>query len=146
MARLQIFLLGLFLSLSVSYPQGRPSLRERAEKGDAEAQFNLGKNYEAGRGGLKRDYAEAANWYRRSADQGDPYAQASLGILYRFGKGVPQDNTQAYMWFSLAASQTTGGEQETIAEMRESAAAHMTSEQIKEAQQLAREWKPKPRQ
>ena len=136
----------MLLSLSVSYSQNRPSLRERAENGDAEAQFNLGKNYEAGRGGLKRDYAEAANWYRRSAEQGDPYAQASLGILYRFGKGVPQDSTQAYMWFSLAASQTTGGEQETIAEMRESAASHMTSEQIKEAQRLAREWKPKPRQ
>jgi len=136
----------MLVSLPLSYSQTKPSLRERAEKGEAEAQFNLGKNYEAGRGGLKRDYTEAANWYRRSAEQGDPYAQASLGILYRFGKGVPHDNVTAYMWFDLAASQISGGEQETIAEMRDAAAAHMTPGQIKEAKRLAHEWKPKKTQ
>ena len=72
----------LLFVLLLAYAQ---PLRERAAKGDAEAQFNLGKNYEAGRGGLKKDYAEAARWYLKSAEQGNVYAQASLGILYHAG-------------------------------------------------------------
>lgn len=121
----------------------RPSLRERAARGDAEAQFNLAKMYEAGRGGLKKDYAEAERWYRLSAEQGDPYAQASLGLLFRFGKGVPQSFEQAYMWFDLAVARTSGGEQESIQEMRDAVAARMSPEQLAEAKRLAKEWKPK---
>ncbi len=150
-SRLSLFLAAL-LCASDSYGQttavpaerSKPTLRERALKGDAEAQFNLGKMYEGGRGGLKKDYAQAAHWYRRAAEQGDPWAQASLGILFRFGKGVPQDIVQAYMWFHVAASQTRGGEQESIAEMRDAAAARMTPQQLAEARRLASEWKPNP--
>lgn len=123
-------------------PQGRPSLKERAARGDSEAQFNLGKMYEAGRGGLAKDYAEAARWYLKSAEQDDPYAQASLGIFYLHGKGVTKDLVQSYMWFALAASKTTGGEHDTIAEMRDSAGLRMTAQQIAEAKRLASEWKP----
>ena len=128
--------------VSFSHAQ-TPSLRERADKGDADAQFNLGKMYEAGRGRYQKDYAEAARWYRASAEQGDAFAQASLGILYRFGKGVPQNYVQAYMWFQLAASQDTEGAEESIAEMHDAAAARMSPQQIAEAVRLAREWKPK---
>ena len=137
-------LLTVFLTCCFSFAQApRLTLRERAAAGDAEAQFNLGKMYEAGRGGLKQDYAEAERWYRRSAEQGDVFAQASLGILHRFGKGVRQDLVQAYMWFELAASPASEGALESIAEMREAIAARMTPEQISEARRLAREWKPK---
>ena len=138
-------LLGLItVGLASSQPvPGKPSLRERAAQGDADAQFTLGKNYEAGRGGLTRDFAEAERWYRRAAEQGDVFAQASLGILHRFGKGVPQDYIQAYQWFYLAAAHSTGGEQESIAEMRDSTAAHMTPEQKAQALKLAQAWKPK---
>jgi TPR repeat protein len=137
----------LLLALSVSAAQEAPrvSLRERAEKGDPEAQFNLAKNYEAGRGGLKKDYAEAERWYLRAADQGDPFAQASLAILFRFGKGVAQDYVEAYKWFYVAASRTTGSDQESILELRDSTAARMTAAQLAEASRLAREWKPKPK-
>ena len=133
------------VALSICFAQPRPSLRERAAKGDPEAQFNLAKNYEAGRGGLKKDYAEAERWYRRSAEQGDPFAQASLGLLFRFGKGVAQDYVEAYKWFYLAASRTTGSDRDSIVELRDSTAAHLTAEQIAEAAQWAREWKPKPK-
>ena len=127
-------------------PGDRPrlSLQERAERGDADAQFNLAKMYEAGRGGRKRDYTEAERWHRKAAEQGEPYAQASLGILLRFGKGVAQDYVEAYKWLQLAVSQTSGGEQESIVELRDSTAARMTPEQIAEAKRLATEWKPKP--
>lgn len=124
-------------------PLGRPPLRERAIKGEADAQFTLGKNYEAGRGGLKKDYEQASTWYRLAAEQGDPYAQASLGLLYRFGKGVQRDLVEAYKWLEVSVSHTTGADSESIAEYRDAAAAKMTPAQINEAKRLARDWKPK---
>ena len=129
-------------ALAYSQPP-RPPLRERAAGGDPEAQFTLGKNYEAGRGGLKKDYSEAANWYRKSAEQGNVYAQASLGILYRAGRGVPQDNLQAEKWFMIATDHSPAGDRDTIVEMRDSVAAHLTPAQLAEATRLAHEWKPK---
>jgi len=136
-------LASLLLVALAQPPAGRPPLRERAAAGDPEAQFTLGKNYEAGRGGLKKDYAEAANWYRRSADQGNVYAQASLGILYHAGKGVPLDNVQAEMWFTISAGHAPPNDRDTMVEMRDSVAARLTAQQMAEAQRLAREWKPK---
>lgn len=133
----------LLLPVLLYSQPARPPLRERAANGDADAQFTLGKNYEAGRGGLKRDYAEAANWYRKSAEQGNVYAQASLGILYHAGKGVTQDNVQAEMWFTIAADRAIKGDRDTIVEMRDSVAAHLTPRQKADAQRLAHEWKPK---
>ena len=41
--------------------------RPLAEQGVAEAQFNLGWLYELGWGGVPKDYAEAARWYRLAA-------------------------------------------------------------------------------
>ena len=138
-------LLSLFPAFYVNAqpPAGRPPLKERAASGDPEAQFTLGKNYEAGRGGLKIDFAEAARWYRKSADQGNFYAQASLGILYHSGKGVPRDDIQSEMWLSVAAQRSIPGDRETIVEMKDSVAAHLTRQQKAEAERLAREWKPK---
>jgi TPR repeat protein len=113
-------------------------LRERAANGDPDAQFTLGKNYER-----KKDFAEAARWYRKSADQGNSYAEASLGIFYRAGKGVARDEVQAEMWFLVALDRAAAGDRDTLIEMRDSVAAHLTPQQLAEAQRLAREWKPK---
>jgi len=128
--------------VSVSGQPPRPSLKERAANGDAEAQFNLAKMYETGRSGYKKDFREAEHWYRLSAEQGDVFAQASLAILFRFGKGIPQDLVQAYKWFSIAASRPSEGAEESIAEMRDATAVHMTPDQLAEARRLAHEWKP----
>jgi hypothetical protein len=122
-------------------PAGRKPLKERAAAGDSEAQFTLGKNYEAGRGGLRRDYVEAERWYRLAAQQGDPYAQASLALLLRFGKGVAQDYVQSYMWFTLAIHGTQGPDRESIVELRDALAAKMTPDQIRQASRQALEWK-----
>ena len=138
--------LAFVLFAALAYPQppaGRPPLRERAAGGDPEDQFTLGKNYEAGRSGLKKDYAEAANWYRRSAEQGNVYAQASLGILYHSGKGLTRDDVQAEMWFTISADHAPQNDRDTIVEMRDSVARRLTPEQVAEAQRLAHEWHPK---
>jgi TPR repeat protein len=134
----------LTLSLYAQAPQKplRERLMDRALKGDAEAQFDLGKNFETGRIGLKKDLVQAEHWYREAANQGEPFAQASLAILYGFGKGVAPDLVQALMWYELAAEHTTGGDQTTIAEMRDDLASRMTPQQIAEARRRAHEWKP----
>src|SRR6202453_4835436 len=65
-------------------------LQQRADSGDAAAQFALGKAYESGNGVPKRT-DQAALWYRKAADQGNQKAQSNLGLLYWFGDGVEQD-------------------------------------------------------
>jgi len=80
------------------------SLRGRAEKGDAEAQFNLGFMYHFGQG-VTPDYAEALRWYRKAADLGNVSAQFNLGSMYDFGEGVPQNYAEAVRWYRRAADQ-----------------------------------------
>jgi uncharacterized protein len=123
----------------------RERLLESALKGDAESQFELGKNYEAGRIGLPRDLSQAEHWYREAANQGDPYAAASLAILLNFGKGVKRDYLQAYVWYERAASRLTGGNRESVVEMRDNIADKLKPDQIAEAQRQAKEWKPTPK-
>ena len=37
--------------------------------------------------------------------QGNPVGQSGLGLMYMYGKGVDQDYTKAFKYFSLAADQ-----------------------------------------
>jgi TPR repeat protein/CHAT domain-containing protein len=53
---------------------------EKAERGDAEAQFNLGLMYQKGEGVAQND-VEAAKWFRKAAEQGHAAASGSLGWL-----------------------------------------------------------------
>jgi len=56
-------------------------LRQEAEQGHAEAQFNLGLMYIDGQG-VPQDYTQAAQWYRKAAEQGDATAQGMLRARY----------------------------------------------------------------
>lgn len=77
-------------------------------------------------------------WYLRSANQSNDLAQQKLGLLYERGDGVPKDYVQAYMWYKLGAA--NGGK--TGALQRDELAIRMTSDQLAEANKLARGWKP----
>lgn len=77
-------------------------LYKQAEKGDAEAQFNLGLLYDRGRE-VPRDKSEALRWYRLAATQGDTFAQNALGDNCWEGTGVPKDDKEAVRWWRLAA-------------------------------------------
>ncbi len=61
-----------------------------------------GDDYWSGRG-VPRDYAEAANWYRRAAERGHRRAQFNIGCCYYHGHGVAQDYAEAVAWFLKAA-------------------------------------------
>ena len=79
-------------------------IRAAAERGDANAQFNLGLMYEEGRG-VAQDYAQAVAWYRKAADQGNANGQAGLGAMYANGWGIERDDTEAVAWFRKAVEQ-----------------------------------------
>ena len=94
----------LGLLLSVAFAQSVDETRKKAEKGDADAQYNLGVMYQIGEG-VPKDSAEAVKWYRLAADQGLARAQTNLGWMYKIGDGVPKDSPEAMKWYRLAADQ-----------------------------------------
>ncbi len=75
--------------------------KAKAEKGDAEAQFNLGYSYKYIQGDPK-DAVEAVKWFRKAAEQNHAHAQYSLGCCYEHGTGVLEDFVEACKWFNLS--------------------------------------------
>jgi TPR repeat protein len=116
--------------------------RLAAEQGFAPAQRALGASYWSGSVALggSKDYTQAAKWYGRAAEQGDIMSQYFLGTMYAEGQGVPQDDLLAYFWLNLAAAR---GPTEAR-EARDKTAKRLTLEQRARAQEMARNWKPKP--
>ncbi len=125
------------------YATALREFRPLAEQGDAKAQHNFGSMYEKGLG-VPQDRAEAEKSYRKAAEQGFARAQSNLGFMYSKGHGVPQDYAQALMWFNLAASRFSPGEdRDKAVKNRDIVAMKMTPAQISEAEKLARGWRPK---
>jgi len=109
-----LFTVLLFLMPFVAYAQEPdwgtmhlPKLRQRAESGNAGAQFYLGVRYGFGQG-VAQDDREAMKWYRKAAEQGFASAQYNLGVMYRDGRGVPQDYREAVKWFRNSISTPMG--------------------------------------
>jgi uncharacterized protein len=75
---------------------------ELAEKGQVEAQVEVGSMYLEGRG-VQQSYQEALKWFRKAAASGNAVAQFNLGLMYAKGLGVPRDYDEAINWFTLAA-------------------------------------------
>ena len=87
--------------------------RPLAEKGDANAQYNLGLLYNQGLG-LAQDFKAAADWYRKAAEQGNSNAQYNLGVMYSTGQGVTKDSAEAMKWYLKAAQQGVVGAQNNL--------------------------------
>ena len=79
-------------------------LLKKANEGDPDAQYELGKNYFNGTG-TEQDYAEALAWYTKAAEQGNADAQFNLGRMYFDGTGTDQDYDKAFKWHRKAAEQ-----------------------------------------
>ena len=120
--------------LKNNYPVAIAKLKLAAAQGNAGAQTIIGSMYYYGRGVIQ-DYAEAFKWYKLAAAQGHAQAQFDIGLMYRNGEGVLPNDVRAHMWFNLSA---VGGDA-AAAQLRGLAAAEMTTQQIAEAQKLARE-------
>lgn len=72
--------------------------RPLAEKGDADAQYNMGQAYKLGRG-VPSDLKLAQTWYEKAAQQGHQPAQANLGLIL-FQNG---ERAAAMPWIKKAA-------------------------------------------
>jgi len=161
------------LSLGIINDEPIAELKSKATKGDAEAQFTLGRYYNNGIGvgidnfeavkyyrasaeqgngkaqanlgvcyfngtGVTKNSVEAVNWFRKAAEQGIDAAQNNLGTCYATGEGVLKDYVKADMWFNLASAQGHEAAKQGLSEVERL----MSSEQIAEAQKLAREFNP----
>jgi len=74
--------------------------RERAESGDAEAQYKMGL--------CATDHRQEVYWLQMAADQGHAGAQYRLGSCYYFGRGVEEDRKMAEYWLRKSAAQHNG--------------------------------------
>lgn len=74
--------------------------RPLAEKGDADAQFNLGQAYRLGRG-VPINLALAKSWFEKAATSGHLDAQTTLGLLL-FQNG---DQASGLRWLKQAAEE-----------------------------------------
>lgn len=72
-----------------------------AQKGDPEAQFNLGVSYYTGEG-IGKNNEEAFKWTLKAAKQDVPEAQFNLGYFYFFGVGVDRNAAEAEEWLKKA--------------------------------------------
>lgn len=79
-------------------------LLEAAHKGEAAAQFRLGRALleKAGEG---LNEGEALRWLSLAAEQGHAEAQFTLGLAYKTGKAIQKDDREAAKWLRLAAEQ-----------------------------------------
>ena len=75
-----------------------------AERGDPEAQFELGRHLITGTEVAKKDEKAGAGWLRKAADQNHLPAQHVMGSLYEEGIGVSKDLAKAVEWYRKAAN------------------------------------------
>lgn len=81
-------------------PDAGQETPQKAERGDAKAQFELGTKYAS-----VKEFGQAVVWLRRAAEQGYADAQYRLGYMYDNGQGVPRDGAVANEWFQKSAAQ-----------------------------------------
>lgn len=77
------------------------TLRWHANRGNSEAQYNLGFTYKSGRLGEK-NFVQARRWFEAAAMAGHAKAALRLGFLYIYGEGVPVNEEAAVSWFIKA--------------------------------------------
>lgn len=104
------------------YMQPYSKLRQAAEQGDAQAQYDLAYlYYKSGSDpeitGVTRSERLAAHWYREAAMQGHPSAQYNMAVLHLHGHGVERDPVVAYAWLLQASDNGHEGSKALLAEL-----------------------------
>lgn len=70
-----------------------------AQKGDANAAYNLAVIHEHG-DGVAKNLPEAFKWYRIAAEEGDRASQSRLGTMYLNGEGTAKDEKEGWRWIN----------------------------------------------
>ncbi|MGE5205677.1 MAG: GAF domain-containing protein [Chlamydiota bacterium] len=121
---------------AAAVPDSLHELQQRAQAGDAEAEFELGAKYASGED-VAQDYAQAVKWFTLAANGGQVLAAATLGAYYWAGRGVAQDDVSAYMWSAIAKEGGDEASKYRLTILR----ARMTAAQISQAEQRAAAWR-----
>ncbi|MCC8115295.1 MAG: toll/interleukin-1 receptor domain-containing protein [Bacteroidales bacterium] len=85
-----------------NYEKGVTCYKEAADRGDAKAQYFLGKYYQNGVV-LPKDLTKAIRYLTLSANQGFTEAEFSLGYKYHKGIGVAKNLQNAILYYKRAA-------------------------------------------
>ena len=80
------------------------NLKSEVQKGDAQAQLQLGKHYLNGEG-VPVNLTNAFQCFLKAAEQGLAEAQCQVGVRYFQGEGVARDFAASIAWFRKAAAQ-----------------------------------------
>lgn len=103
-----------------STPPSLPDIIQAANRGDAEAENELGFMYATGANGLPRDLTKALDWYRKAAAQGFAKAEVNLGDMYFYGLGgLDKSYLDALSWYLKAAAQQNSGAEFRLGSMFE---------------------------
>ncbi|MCA8914706.1 MAG: sel1 repeat family protein [Planctomycetes bacterium] len=94
---------GMELRDANEFDDARRYMLSAAERGHAEAQFELGLWYMTGNRGVPVDFNQAALWVEKAAETGQRDALTYIWQLYFFGKGVGQSDAKAYAWLQRSA-------------------------------------------
>ena len=116
-----------------NYAQAVQLLRPWAERGDAQAQYNLGVMYRDGQG-VAQDDTKAREWFEKAAAQGLAAAQYNLGLMYYHGQDVAKDYVKAREWFEKAAAQGDADAQYNLGVM------YSNGQSVARDSAKAREW------
>lgn len=106
---------------------------KEAKKGSADAQFALGRMYEAEAKEIDtqyyldaatqkvmfQTYKKALTWYKKAAKQGHADAQNNLGAMYLTGNGVSRDIDIAIQWYIKSSSQGNLNAQSMLPKVQE---------------------------
>jgi TPR repeat protein len=115
------------------YKTALVKLTNLARSGDSFAQNLVGQMHDNGQGTVQ-NYREAVRWYRMAAVAGLADAQFNLALMYQHGHGVAKDYVYSHMWLNIAAA----GGSKTSGEVRGIVSRKMTSQQLDQAQQMAK--------
>ena len=92
-------------------------LRTKAEGGDAEAAYELGRWLEDGKKGLRKDHAKAFAMYQQSAKGGHAKGMGALASSYYHGRGVEMNDALALRWGAAGAALDNGRAMVTLGNM-----------------------------
>ncbi len=109
---------GLAAFRAKNYEKAGQLLRPAAEKGNPEAQVDLGYMFLQSLG-VRKDHEQALKWFRLSAAQGYPAGQFYLGVMYQNGLWVQKDSVEALRLFRLGAAQGHVQSQSNVGLMHE---------------------------
>ena len=104
-----------YAGVAQDYAKALELYTEAGEKGDADAQAQVGYIYQYGCG-VDPDYEKAMEWNNRAAQQGNAQGQAQIGWLYQQGLGVTQNLDEAGRWYTRAADQGNKWAEDRLAE------------------------------